>query len=134
MKQTIRVVENEDRDARFWVQMGPLFASREVRKDQPFFGDHGYTWLIAERGEALAGCAAVNSDNGTIHHVYAIPEARSQGVEDMLIGAAVEFLINSGAKTVKATERAELAQAMMNGGFKVVGRRGSYCKLEFKIK
>ena len=134
MKNTIRVVDNEGRDTRFWVQMGPLFASREVRKEQPFFGDRGYTWLIAERGEALAGCAAVNSDNGTIHHVYAIPEARSQGVEDMLIGAAVEFLINSGAKTVKATERAELAQAMMNGGFKVVGRRGSYSKLEFQIK
>jgi GNAT superfamily N-acetyltransferase len=134
MKQTIRIVELENRDAGFWMQLGPLFASKEVRKEQPFFGDRGYTWLIAERGETLVGCAAVDSPKGTINHLYVMPEARGQTVNETLINAALQYLVNSGAKTVKAVERGELAKTLINHGFMPVGRRGSYSKLEFQSK
>lgn len=128
----------EDRPDRFWLLMGPYFASAAVRKELPYLVDKpGDVWFVWVEDDRVHGFLAVTTGGKQmeIHGVYVHPDRRGNGLGKMLAARALKWLIAKGnSGTVRVTANAASAQIWRDIGFVVVSRRGGYEVMEVRIE
>lgn len=124
----------ENRPAKFWVAVGPYFASRAVRREMPYLqDDEGYVWFVLTEGKrtiGFASCHVDKSGNGHLHGLYVVPEHRENGVAQRLVKERLEWLQARGVKLVKTTVNEKSAPVLASCGFVDKGPSGSYRKME----
>ena len=135
MKADVRIVEPDARDAKFWMQMGPIFVGQDVLKELPYFTDKGYTWFLAEARAKVLGCAAVelNGEIGYLHHLWVTPAFRGNGVGTQLAEARLKYLRDKGAKLARAIVREGWVKGLKFLGFKTRTKRGQYFVMEKEL-
>lgn len=112
-----------DRSVRFWVEMGPAFASRQVRRELPYVMDDGQTWFVMPG----VGFAAVSMTN-ELQHCYVFPEHRGRGHARRLTRSRLDWIGSHGARTLAVDRWA--AVLVGEFGFQEIGRKGKYVRLE----
>lgn len=119
-----------NRPARFWIAMGPFFASREVRKEMPYLMDHdGDTWWIAWNRKEVAGFMALRVEpqgKAVTHGLFVLPKFRRQSIASKLVGAGVLLSIHEGCRFIESTCTEASKSVYANHGFKAHRARGQY--------
>lgn len=128
----------EDRPDRFWILMGPFFASAAVRKELPYLTDKpGDVWFVwVEDGSVLGFLAVtIGEKQREIHGVYVHPDQRGNGLAKLLAARALKWLMTEGySGVVRVTATAASAPIWRSIGFTGVSTRGSYEVMEARIE
>ena len=130
----VRTFEPGTRPAPFWTLAGPVFASRAAQRDLggPFTDDGHTTWVLATRGDVLAGLASVRIEGGAalLDHAFVLPDFRGQGVHGALLDVRLRAAVAAGVRRVRVQANARSFPRLVRLGFIGTGQRGGYTLME----
>ncbi|OIR02420.1 acetyltransferase (GNAT) family protein [mine drainage metagenome] len=125
-----------DRD-RLFTLIGPLFASRRVRREMPYMHhEEGYVWSVAVTplGEAAAmGSVDVRQGVATLRNLYVAPAWRGCGVGRHLTDLLFGHACGHGARWMRAVASPRAVGVFERRGFYRVSARGQYVTMELAL-
>ena len=105
----------------FWPTMGPIFASRSIRKEfdgYPLSNDDGWRWILAQNDNKLVGFISIeplkNGDH--INSMWVHHDFRKKGICSELLKRALE-IVDADGKYVTITTRPFMIHVMEQLGF-----------------
>lgn len=117
----------KDDSAKFWPLMGPVFASRAIRKEfdgYPLSNSDNWPWLVALKDDELIGFMGLEPlKNGIkISAMWVHSEYRRQGICSELIMRATN-LADADKKYLSITARAFMQEELEKYGFQITSKR-----------
>lgn len=112
----------------FWVIMGPVFASRSIRKELDGYAlsnEDDWTWVLAKYGDELVGFISIEpkKDKAHINSMWVRKDSRRKGVCLELLKRALK-IIDSQKKGVTITTRKFMEPTLLKLGFVVSSEKG----------
>ncbi len=128
--------ERGERD-RLFTLIGPLFASRRVRREMPYMHhEDGFVWSVAVSGaqEAVAmGSVDVQEGVATLRNLYVAPAWRGRGVGRRITDHLFAHACGRGARWVRAVASPGAIGGFERRGFYRVSARGQYVTMELAL-
>lgn len=123
-----------DKNAAFWVAMGPLFTSKEIVKELegPMFDDDTYSWIIAyDADENVAGFTSLTVariDKGVAEctAAYVMPDHRRKGLYRELFRQREKLGFELGAKELRGIANPTSKYVFEDEGWEVARMAGKW--------
>ncbi len=122
---------------RLFTLIGPLFASRRVRREMPYLRhDKGFVWMVAVAadGDAVGmGSVDVRGEVATLRNLYVVPAQRGNGVAEAITDRQLAYARAQGAHWIRTVASPLSASGYEKRGFYRVGSRGHYVTMEIPL-
>lgn len=129
-------VNRPERD-RLFTLIGPLFASRRVRREMPYLHhEEGFVWVVAvdPAGDAVGmGSIDVREGIATLRNLYVVPAHRGNGIAETLTDRQFAYARKHGARWIRTVASPLSASGYAKRGFYRVGSRGHYVTMEIPL-
>lgn len=112
----------------FWVTLGPIFASRSVRKDLDGYAlsnEDNWTWILAKHENDLVGFISIEPKKNKAHinSMWVRADSRGKGVCRELLKRALN-IVDSQKQEVTITARKFMKSTLITLGFVVSSEKG----------
>lgn len=112
----------------FWVTMGPIFASRSIRKEFDGYAlsnEDNWTWILAKHKDELVGFISLEPKKDKVHinSMWVRADSRKKGVCRELLRRALK-VTDSQKKEVTITTRKFMKPTLLKLGFIVSSAKG----------
>ena len=133
---TTKQISMQQTDQGFWEIMGPIFASKDIRKALGIApaSDETYLWEVCVTQDAcLCGFSALVPGRKEIKHGYVFPEFRRLGIYRKLVKKHIETAKELGLSHLSATTTNDSLPLLLELGFVKIGQRGKYHSLRIEL-
>lgn len=115
---------------KFWLTMGPVFASRSIRKEfdgYPLSNDNGWKWILAEHDGSLVGFISLEpmKHGEHVNSMWVSRDFRKKGVCSELLKRALD-IADREKKPVSITTRPFMQRVMEKLGFEKTGEKKNW--------
>jgi len=124
----------EEKTPKFWSVMGPQFASRAIRRAMPYLADGpGHVWFVLsdrrdpDNVQAFMAAHIDDEGIGRLHEPYAASDADT--LAPLVIEAAIQWLVRSGVKEMRASWSGKSAKWLTALGFETTDSKGGYQRM-----
>lgn len=112
----------------FWVTMGPIFASRSIRKELDGYAlsnEDDWTWILAKHENELVGFISIEPKKNKAHinSMWVRADSRGKGVCRELLKRALK-IVDSQKQEVTITTRKFMKSTLITLGFVVSSEKG----------
>lgn len=135
-----KLMTSKSAGGKLFSKIGPWLASPDVRREiggYPVNDGPDYQWVVASGKRDLKAIGFLNfehkPDRIILHHAYVIPERRDEGVFREMLRQCISYADHHRLPS-QTTAQQDCAKTLSRRGFKRVGNKGSWIKLERKAK
>lgn len=122
---------------RLFTLIGPLFASRQVRREMPYMHhEEDFVWFVAVTSDGdAAGMASIHirSAVATLRNLYVVPAHRGRGIAATITERQLAYASEHGARWIRTVASPFSVGAYEKRGFYRVGSRGKYVTMEIAL-
>ncbi len=122
---------------RLFTLIGPLFASRRVRREMPYLHhEAGFVWVVAvSPDDEAVGTGSIDIRDGvaTLRNLYVVPARRGEGVAERITDRQFAYARQHGARWVRTVASPLSMGGYKKRGFYQVGSRGQYVTMEISL-
>lgn len=124
-------------DPDFYSVMGPFLSRREIVKEigGPIWDEPDKVWFVRTCPAGIAGFSALQVRGQTAYLLssYTLPAYRRQGIYTELLQERLAFARKEGCSAACVTATAMSQPMLLAAGFREVGKRGRYTKMEIAL-
>lgn len=122
---------------RLFTLIGPLFASRQVRREMPYLHhEDGFVWFVAVTSDGdAAGMASIDIRDtvATLRNLYVVPARRCHGIAATITERQLAYACEHGARWIRTVASPFSIGGYEKRGFYRVGSRGKYVTMEIAL-
>ena len=112
----------------FWVTMGPIFASRSIRKEFDGYAlsnEDNWTWILAKHKDELVGFISLEPKKDKVHinSMWVRADSRKKGVCRELLKRTIK-IIDSKKQEATITTRKFMKPTLLKLGFALTSEKG----------
>ena len=119
-----------DKHKKFWGLMGPIFGSKEIRKELPYiYHEKDKVWFLKIINDNIIGfCSALEKEKEiVIGNGFVFPDNRGMGYFKELFEFRLEYILNNfEKKPIKSILKKSLYNVYNVNGFKIIKSSTNY--------